>query len=156
MAIDITRILAELLARNRGPDPLNPDVRQTPDYGIGATLDGTTLDMVLTFRCGAAYCCMEWGCHLRLHNGIRWHALRRALAVHGVVAPPRFDLRLVCAIEEGAVFFDIFRPDKTRRRWYAFAPAAAGSYQASASEAGSDDEPSATSDRGGHSSAENR
>jgi hypothetical protein len=136
VAIDITQILAELLSHNRGRDPLNPDGRQPPDYGVAATLEGSTLDMVLTFRSGAAYCCMEWGCHLGLTpHGQRWHALRRALAAHGVAAPPRLKLQLTCVVEEGAVFFDLFRPDPKRRGWYAFAPVAAHRYQVSTAEA---------------------
>jgi hypothetical protein len=145
-AIDITPILAELIARNRGPDPLNPNVRRAPDYGVAATLEGSTLDMVLTFRSGAAYCCYEWGCHLGLFDGKRWHGLRRALAAHGVAAPPRLELQLVCDVEDGAVFFDMSKPDKTRRGWYGFAPVATRNYQRTASEAFSDAEPSAGAD----------
>jgi hypothetical protein len=140
MAVDVTPILAEVLARNRGHDPLNPDARQPPDYGVIAALEGSTLDMVLTFRKGSAYCCMEWGCHLPLIDGKRWHGLRRAFAAHGVTAPPRLELRLACVVEEGALFFDPNRPDPTRRGWYAFARAANHRYQISASEAGSDAE----------------
>src|SRR5207249_3237120 len=78
LAIDVTTILAGLLARNRGPDPLHPDRRQPPNYGVAASLEGNVLSMVLTFRKGSAYCCMEWGCHLPLTNGKRWDGLRRA------------------------------------------------------------------------------
>ena len=71
MPVDVTAILAELLARNRGPDPLDPDRRRVPDYGVAASLEGNTLALVLTFRKGAAYCYMEWGCHLGLFDGKR-------------------------------------------------------------------------------------
>jgi hypothetical protein len=148
VARDVSPILAELLARNQGPVPHNPDGRQSPDYGVTAMLEGSTLDVVLTFRSGSAYCCMEWGCHLALRDGKRWHELRWAFAAHGVVAPPRLDLQLMGVIEEGAVFFDPFRPDPTRRGWYAFAPVAAHRYQRSASEAESDAAPPAAPGRG--------
>jgi hypothetical protein len=136
VAVDVTAALAELLARNRGPDPLNPDQRRAPDYGVAASLEGNTLAVVLTFRREAAYCCMEWGCHLALFDGKRWDALRRALAAHGVMTPPRLELQLSCVVEEGAVFFDLFKPDPTRRGWYAFESVAAYHYQVSAVEAG--------------------
>jgi hypothetical protein len=147
VAADVTSILAELLARNRGPDPLNPDSRQLPDYGVSASLEGNTLTMVLTFRSGAAYCCKEWGCHLALTDGKRWDGLRRALAAHRLAVPPRLELRLSCVVEEGAVFFDPFRPDPARRGWYAFAPVAAHRYQASAVEADRGAEQVASADR---------
>jgi hypothetical protein len=136
--LDVTAILAELLARNRGPDPLDPDRRRAPDYGVTASLEGNTLSVALTFRSGAAYCCMEWGCHLALTNGKRWDGLRRALAAHGVTAPLRLELRLSCVVEERAVFFDLSKPDPTRRGWYAFKAVAAHCYEASTVEAGSE------------------
>jgi hypothetical protein len=137
VAVDVTAILAELLARNRGPDPLDPETRRPPDYGVAASLEGDTLSVVLTFRKGAAYCCMEWGCHLALTDGKRWDGLRRALTAQGVPSPSRLELRLSCVVEEGAVFFNPFRPDPTRRAWYAFEPVAAHHYQVSAVEAAS-------------------
>jgi hypothetical protein len=38
-------------------------------------------------------------------------------------------------VEEGALFFDIFKPDCKRRGWYAFAPVAAHQYEIVAGEA---------------------
>ena len=134
MAVDVTNIMAGLLARNRGPDPLNPDTRRQPDYGVSASLEENALSVVLTFRRGAAYCCMEWGCHLALTDGRRWDGLRGALASHGISVPARLQLRLSCVIEEGAVFFNLFRPDPTRRNWYAFEPVASYHYEVSAVE----------------------
>jgi hypothetical protein len=136
--VDVTSILAQLLARNRGPDPLNPDIARTPDYGIAGSLDGQTLSVMLTFRAGAAYCCEEWGCHLALTDRKRWIHLRQALAEHSVDAPPRLELCLSCVVEDGAMFFDPSRPDPARRGWYAFAPATAHQYQVSAVEAAGD------------------
>jgi hypothetical protein len=132
VATDVTPVLAGLLAGNDSPDPLNPGQRRRSDYGVSARLDGNMLDVVLTFRRAAAYCCYEWGCHLALTHGQgkRWDRLRRALAAHGVAAPARLELRLSCVVEEGAMFFDFSKPDPTRRGWYAFGPAQAHHYQA--------------------------
>lgn len=135
MPVDVTEMLLALLARNRGPDPLDPDAPRQPNYGIAASLEGDTLDVVLTFRRHAVYCCMEWGCHLALHDGQHWDQLRRSFAARCVGVPQRLRLRLTCVIEEGSVFFDFAQPDQTRRGWYAFKPAAAYRYEASAVEA---------------------
>jgi len=102
---------------------------------VVATLDGNSLVVELTFRTGAAYCCPEWGCHLALTDGKRWDVLRNTLSEQAVVTPARLELRLLCVVEEGAVFFNPIRPDLTRRSWYAFDPAAADNYEASATEA---------------------
>jgi hypothetical protein len=127
--MDVTSILKELLAANRGPDPADPETRQSPDYGVAASLDGNVLDVVLTFKKDRPYCCMEWGCHLPLLDGRQWERLHQAIADAGVVAPPSLRLQLSCKIEEGALFFDLSRPDRNRRRWYALAPVAAHEYE---------------------------
>jgi hypothetical protein len=135
VAIDVSRILAEYQSRNRGPDPSDPDLRRRPDYGVAASLSDRVLEVVLTFRRGCTYCCYERGCHLDLMNGKRWSWLRQLLDAAGIVAPPQLELRFNGVIEEGAEFFDFARPDPTRRGWYAFAPAAAYGYEATAMEA---------------------
>jgi hypothetical protein len=138
MAVDVTVILQELLAANRGPHPTDHETRQSPDYGVAATLEGNVLDVALTFKKDRAYCCMEWGCHLALFDGRRWEGLHEVLAESGVVAPPSLRLQLSCKIEEGAVFFDFSKPDRTRWGWYAFAPVAAHDYKVVTVEAGSE------------------
>ena len=138
MAVDVTSILKGLLDANRGPDPANPDARQLPTYGVTASLEGDVLDIVLTFKRGHAYCCMEWGCHLALFNGRRWQRLHESLAQSGVVAPQSLRLHLLCKIEEGAVSFDFSKPDRSRRGWYAFAPVAAHDYKVVTVEASGD------------------
>jgi hypothetical protein len=135
MSLDVTPLFAEYEAGNRGPDPANPTLRRQPDYGIAATLAGSVLDVVLTFRTGSAYCCCQWGCHLELDDGERWDGLRRRLHAAGIESPPRMELRLTCEVESGALFFDFDRPDPTRRGRYAFAPAAGMRYLATATEA---------------------
>jgi hypothetical protein len=137
MAVDVTPILKELLASNRGPIPLDPGHRQSPNYGVVASLDWNLLNVVLTFQKNCAYCCMEHGCHLPLFNGKRWERLHQALAAHGMVAPPNLQLQLSCVIEDGAIFFDFSKPDRSRRGWYAFAPARGQTYQIDVVEAGS-------------------
>ena len=138
MAVDITLIVKELLAANRGPNPTDPDARQSPAYGVTASLEGNVLDVVLTFKKDHAYCCMEWGCHLALFDGRRWQRLHEALAQSGVIAPPYLRLQLFCKIEEGAVFFDFSKPDRSKRGWYAFAPVAAHNYKVVTVEADSE------------------
>jgi hypothetical protein len=138
MTLDVTHVLEEMLARNRGPNPVDPDASQPPKYRVSASLEDNILDVVLTFQKDSVYCCMEWGCHLSLFDGKRWVNLRQALAAHDVVAPPSLQLRLSCVIEDGAVFFDYSKPDPTKKGWYAFAPVAMQKYQVSSGEAGSD------------------
>ena len=123
MAIDLTPVFSDYLARNRGPVPGAPDARQPPDYGVSASLDGGAIELALIFRTGAAYCCPEWGCHLSASDNELWEWLRRELPVRGVVAPPRLELHLTVVVEAGALFFDFRRPDPSRRGWYGFAPA---------------------------------
>ncbi|HZY90595.1 MAG TPA: hypothetical protein VFE78_37580 [Gemmataceae bacterium] len=149
MAVDVAGIVAEYLAGNHGLSPADPERRQTPNYGVVARLAGDVLEVELTFRSGSAYCCYEWGCHVALIDGKRWDGFRHLLAVHGIAAPPRLELRQTCVIEEGAIFFDFSRPDPTRRGWYAFAPVAAQRRQATAIEGPSPGEPSAAPDRPG-------
>jgi hypothetical protein len=135
MAIDLTAVFATHLARNRSPNPNNPEQHRPPDYGVVANLEGSTLDLELTFRRGSAHCCREHGCHVDLFEGRRWDWLRRELAERKVAVPARLELQLVVTIEEGAVFFDLSRPDPTRPGWYAFAPVKAHCYRVSISEA---------------------
>jgi hypothetical protein len=139
MAVDVTMILTRMLAANRGPDATDPDTRSPPDYGVAASLAADVLNVVLTFKRDRTYCCMEWGCHLGLFDGKRWSRLRQALAEADIVAPARLQMLLTCQIEAGALFFDLSKRDRSRRDWYAFAPAAACEYQVATVEAGGDD-----------------
>jgi hypothetical protein len=133
MAIDISKTFVALLAGNRGPDLNGSEGRRV--YGITATLAADSIDLVLTFRRPNGYCCMEWGCHLGLHDGERWLGLRQALLADGISAPDQLRLWLRCIVEEGAMFYDFSRPDPNQRGVYAFKPAAAYSYEVSTSEA---------------------
>lgn len=138
MAIDISAVITALLAKNRGPDPYNPDVRQPPDYGIAATFDDGSIDLTFTFRSGSAYCCQEWGCHLGFTLGERWVKLREALSSRSIPVPDRLTLRLRCIVEDGALFFDFSRPDPGRRGWYAFAAVPPTHYEVSVVEGAQD------------------
>lgn len=122
MTTDVTFALVEYLSDNLGPDPDNPGQRRRPVYGIEASLTAGVLDVAIAFLAGRTYCCFEPGCHLALHEGERWKALRRGLAAAGIAVPSRLELRLVGVVEEGAERFDLARPDRARRGWYAFAP----------------------------------
>lgn len=137
MSFDVTSIVADYLAGNRGPDSNDPENRQRPNYGIIARLTDRILEVELTFRRGLTYCCYEWGCHIALRDRQRWDDFRKQLAAHNIAAPPRMELLLACVIEEGAIFFDFGKPDLNRRGWYAFAPSAAHRYQIRVVEAAS-------------------
>jgi hypothetical protein len=126
---DIGASLAKLLSRNRGPDHHDPERRISPDYAVAATLTDDVIAMALTFRSGRRYCCMEWGCHLDLHDGGRWDGLRELLGADGVVVPERLTLRLTVAVEDGARFFDPFKPEPGRPGRYVFAAAHACRYE---------------------------
>jgi hypothetical protein len=138
IAVDVTAILTRLLAANRGPHATDPDTRPTPDYGVAASLAADVLSVVLTFKRDRTYCCMEWGCHLGLFDGKRWNRLRQKFAEADMVAPARLRLVLTCQIEAGSLFFDLSKPDRSRRGWYAFAPAAAYEYQVTTVGSGDD------------------
>lgn len=138
MPIDVTLILNELLAANRGPNPHDHETRRSSDYGVVASLEEDALDVVLTFKKDCAYCCMEWDCHLALCDGERWDKLRHSLFESGIVAPRRLRLALCSKVQEDAVFFDFSKPDPSRRGWYAFAPVAAHEYTVDAVEADSE------------------
>jgi len=129
MPVDITPVIAKLLARNKGPVPDNPEVRQTPNYGVTANLEGGVIEMMLTFRAGSAYCCSEWGCHIGVFKRSCWDALRSDLLALGLALPDRLALRMSVVVENGALFFDWSRPDTMRRGWYAFAPVKEHQYQ---------------------------
>jgi hypothetical protein len=139
VGVDIAPVFAVYLARNRGPVPANPDVRQPPDYGVSARLHGAVVELALTFRAGSAYCCDQWGCHLDLYEGKRWERLRRELSARGIEVPSRLELRLTVVVEAGALFFDFGRPDPSRRGWYEFAAAVECRYQHMVAEGGNAD-----------------
>jgi hypothetical protein len=129
VAVDVTPVFATYFARNRGPVPGDPDSLQSPDYGVIASLEGSAIDLTLTFRASSAYCCYEWGCHLNLHEGKQWELLRRELSACSLVLVERLELRLAVVVEPEALFFDCSRPDPKRRGWYAFASGEAFQYK---------------------------
>lgn len=134
MATDVTDALQEFISNNEVPHPAGAGLRQRPDYGITASLEGDCLTMTLTFRSSRRYCCMEWGCHLPLGDSDRWAQLRRILSAREINAPDQLRLRLHVNIEEGAEFFDLSRPDPARRGSYAFRRESAKCYEASSVE----------------------
>lgn len=129
MSVDVTSVLVKRLARNRGPVPGDPDHRQPPNYGVEAHYDDGILFVTLTFRAGSAYCCYEWGCHFASPPSRRWDALRTELVKLGLTVPERMHLHAKTIIEDGAIFFDWSRPDRTRRGWFDFAAHDAYQYE---------------------------
>ena len=134
MVLDVTPAFAAYLARNLGPNPMAPDERQTPDYGVSSAIDGGLVHLDLTFRSGSAYCCTEWGCHLNLREGKTWDRKRQEHAKQGIAALERIELRLTVHVEHGALFFDWLRPEPSRPGWFAFATAATSRYDVAIAE----------------------
>ena len=97
MSIDLTEVFSRLLSRN-----LN-----RPDYGICASSpsDGASqVDLVLTFKSGAAYCCAEPGCHLPTFNPRFWERLRAQFQDAGYTEPSfPMTLRITGIVEDGAI-----------------------------------------------------
>jgi hypothetical protein len=134
MALDVTAALRAVLAGNRGPDPDDPDGRVPPDYGVRASLIDARLELELTFRAGAAYCCMEIGCHVGLHRKVVWARLRDALGALGV-DPPALEAHVIAIVEDGARSFDLSRPDRAHPGRHAWRAADAQRYDWIAREA---------------------
>ena len=127
MAIDVTPAFVAYVAGNRGPTPTDPDARERPDYGLLATLDGATIELALTFRAGAAYCCGEWQCHFLLFPNRRWEKLRRVLLAAGVEVGERLEMQVAATVESGALFL---LPRPSTRTPSGLAPSKAYRYQA--------------------------
>jgi hypothetical protein len=127
VAVDVTAAFAAYTAGNRGPTPTDPYARERPDYGLSAVLDGNAVELTLTFRAGAAYCCGEWQCHFMLFPDRRWDRLRRVLSATGAEVTGRLELRIAVIIEEGALFL---APDPSSPRTLSvMAPARAFEYR---------------------------
>lgn len=135
MHADVSSALERLLSTNLGPAHEDAAARVAPDYGVTCLLSGSTLEVALTFRRGRAYCCMEWGCHLALLDGKRWTRLRDSFAAEGRTLPPRLRMRLTVTVEDGALFFDPFRPEPGHPGRYAFARSGEQRYEVETQEA---------------------
>ena len=86
----------------------NPDGR-TVSYGFRAenlTDDCACFDLIVTFKAGEKYCCMEWGCHFGLlSDPADWRRIRRVLRDRGLEWLPLLTIRrLRVIVEEGALF----------------------------------------------------
>jgi hypothetical protein len=116
----IREAMAEYLSGNRGK----------PDYGIdieNVAKDGSKFDLILTFKKGAEYCCMEPGCHLPFgfdDSQRSWKEFREILKLKGVEPAGPIQMRMTGVIEEGSVMkielrktpgFQRFVTEKTKR-----------------------------------------
>jgi hypothetical protein len=83
-------------------------------YGVGVENvagDGSELDVVLTFRSGTRYCCMEPGCQWGYWAEGGWSLLRECLDRNGLHHLPLPTVRRFRGvIEEGAVFDTVPAP----------------------------------------------
>jgi hypothetical protein len=91
--------------------------RNTPYFGGGGpgyygvrlediAPDGSELDLVLTFRSGERYCCVELGCHCDLRGAWYWSELRDEMGAHGLGGFPLPKVRNVRVVVEEGAFFD--------------------------------------------------
>jgi len=97
-----TEAIIALMAGNRGPD------LKHPDYGISADvfLDGEfRIDLELTFKRDAKYCCPEPECHLATYLPRFWTALREHFAHAGIESTFPIVLRVKGVVEPGALLY---------------------------------------------------
>jgi hypothetical protein len=77
-------------------------------YGVrleNVAVDGSEVDLVLTFRSGVRYCCFEPGCHFSYYSEGWWSWLRQCMDRNGLSHLPLPVIRrLHGVIEEGALF----------------------------------------------------
>ena len=137
MEIDISPVIVSLLSNNLGPSLENPEIKIQPNYGISASCENGLIELELIFRRDAAYCCMEWGCHLGFISGDSWEKFRLVLSAEIPILPDKLTAHLKCIIEEGARFFDLSRPDPQRKDRFAFYSAGPFRYEVSAIEGNS-------------------
>ena len=123
--LDISHVFDALGAR-RQVNPHSPEL-VLPRYR--AALAGNIVDITMTFVTGSHYCCVEWGCHLPLHDKDMWRWLRRALTAIAAAPEEPMRARVTITVECGALFFDVSRPDPAQRGRYAFAPMQTWGYE---------------------------
>jgi hypothetical protein len=69
-----------------------------------ATVDGSEVELVVTFRAGVRYCCFESACHFAYYDEHGWRRLRECLDRHGLGHLPLPVIRSFRGIiEPGAV-----------------------------------------------------
>jgi hypothetical protein len=102
----LTQVISEMMARNRshfgagGPGY----------YGVQVddiSQDGSKFNLILTFKSGLRYCCMEHGCHIPLYGSntdAGWFdEVRERLRIAGIKnLPPLAVRKLHVVVEQGA------------------------------------------------------
>jgi hypothetical protein len=129
MSTDLTSVFVEYLAGNRGPVQGDPEVRQAPNYGLLASWEADRVQLQLVFRSGSAYCCYELGCHLLKSQESEWEWLRKKLFDLNANLPLKLELHVQVVVEEGALFFDLLKPDPSHRGHYSFTSVSAKRYE---------------------------
>jgi hypothetical protein len=108
----LTRVFEAQLARN------------TPHFGGGGpgyygvrlenvAPDGSSIDLVVTFRSGVRYCCMETGCHFGVGHEGYWSRLRKDMNAHHLSHIPLPTIRVVRMLVEDGCLIDL-SPGKPR------------------------------------------
>jgi hypothetical protein len=89
--------------------------RNTPYFGGGGpgyygvrleniASDGSEFELILTFRSGVRYCCVELGCHCGIRSPRYWSGLRKEMDTHGLGELPLPTIGIVrVVVEEGAL-----------------------------------------------------
>ncbi len=128
LTIDATMLVERFISGNRGADPLLPEERVLPNYGIKAFFDGSTIELQFVFKQGYHYCCDEFDCHLSLFEGARWNKLREVFEESDLEIPSRIRIKGECVIEAGSLFYDLSKPSRNGVCEYEYGPVVAGKY----------------------------
>jgi hypothetical protein len=99
----LQQVIADMLARNRsyfgagGPGYHGAEVEKLSP-------DGSEFGLILTFKSGVRYCCIEHGCHIGLFRSGWFQEVRDRLRAAGIDdVPPMTIRRLHVVVESGAI-----------------------------------------------------
>jgi hypothetical protein len=102
--------------------------QNTPHFGGGGpgyygvrleniASDGSEFDLVLTFRSGVRYCCIELGCHCGIRSPRYWSGLRKQLDAHGLCELPLPTIRSVRVVVEQGALIDLGGVPRGDKSW---------------------------------------
>lgn len=83
--------------------------RKPPEIGVSIDAiseDGHCVDLLLTFKAGKRYCCVEPNCHFGLHSFADWDKLHQLFVKHKAEVVRPTMLRLRGIVEQGAFIYD--------------------------------------------------
>jgi hypothetical protein len=120
IADDLHRLLTQVF--------VDQFARNTPHFGGGGpgyygvrlehmASDGSEFDLVLTFRSGVRYCCIELGCHCGIRGPRYWSGLRKELDAYGLSELPLPTIRIVRVVVEEGALIDLGGVPRSHRAW---------------------------------------